>query len=406
MSEAFNHSYVLQDGSTLTVTGVITAGPVVPPVDPPDATPNLVTIGGSSRPLTGTNVERVTNALVRYIRPPDITTTNQWGVEVAVNSLGTVTAVNDRQASQSLIGTVVPIDGYVLSGHDQGADWLRSYAKVNASVTLSTSTVMPPVDPRVDPPATDESKTLAVYQMMWPGSGKTITTVPAQCNEIRLAFAQGSQPALVGWANDGQAAFVAAAAAFRARGGRVVVSIGGEGGYVSTANHTSFLAGIANIRSQMGGNLDGIDWDIEASSMNPADVVAINLALKAAYGPLFRVSFAPNGSNIDQYLRAAVACQRAGCLDSFGQQFYDSEVPVSDALWRVRQAIDAGIPANKITIGMMIAPDARHWTVQQCSDNYKRLLTAVPGLNGAYLWESSRPGTAQWANDVGALVFA
>jgi len=391
MTNAFTYNYSLADGSTLTVTGTITPKPVV------TDTPNLIVIGSASIALAGTNIARGVGAIVRYVLPQTVTTTNQWGVEVTVDAAGRVSAVNDRQPSGVLTGTPVPADGYVLSGHGSGRDWLLAHATVGVTVKLTTGTITPPH-------TTD--KTLAVYLMMWPGPGKSITNIPAQVNEIRLSFAQGSPPALVGWANDGQAAFVAGAAAFRARGGRVLVSIGGAGGPCNTSDRSGFLSGIANIRSQLNGNLDGIDWDIEACSMNAADVLAISSALKSAYGASFRITFAPNGGNVSEYLPAAVACQKAGCLDSYGQQFYEAPVSVSAALGRINEAINEGIPANKINVGMMIASDSSHWTLSQCVANYKALVAAVPGLNGAYLWESARTGTAEWATQVGALVFA
>ena len=422
MTNAFTYSYPLADGTTLTVTGTIAAPtptptptPVPTPTPTPVTNPNLITIGAATWPLAGTNVVRVAETIVRYMAPVTVTPTNQWGVEVTVNPAGIVTAINDRQLSQVTSGTLVPATGYVLSGHDTGRTWLLTYAKVGTSVTLSTTTTTTPTPtptptpkpiptPTPTPVPSGSAQTLAIYQMMWQGDG-SVTAIPAQCNEIRLAFAQGSPPSLVGWANDGQSAFVSAVTAFHVAGKRIILSIGGAGGSVDISDHAAFLSGVASIRSQLGGILDGIDWDLEAVAMTN-DAVTISSALKSTYGSGFRISFAPNGSNVEEYLAAAVACQNAGCLDSYGQQFYDAPVSENAALGRINEAISAGIPANKITVGMMIANDSSHWTNQQCVDNYTQLKAAVPGLNGAYLWENSRAGTAQWAQQVGALVFA
>jgi Glycosyl hydrolases family 18 len=416
------------DGGQLTVAGVLYDVTLTPhvtptPTPPPVTSGNLVTIGKATFPLAATNPTAVsnptgigfpgfrgTNQMVEYTPPASATATNQYGVEVTVGGLGTVTAVNDRQVSGSIVGTVIPSVGYVLSGHGLAAAWLSGNATVGAAATISTVAPTPTPTPVPTPtptptPVTTGGKTLAVYQMMWSGDG-SLASIPKPFNEIRLAFAQGSPPALVGWADEGQAQFVKDAAAFRAAGGRILVSVGGSGGAVNVGDHAGFVAGITSISTQLGGNLDGVDWDLEAVPLGAADAVAVSSALKAAH-PSSRFSFAPNGSNVDSYLAAAVACQNAGTLDCFGQQFYDAPVSESAALGRINQAIAAGIPANKITVGVMLpeAGDntANYWTPTQAVQIITALLAAHPDLQGAYFWEASRPGTFAAGAAVGPL---
>ncbi len=105
------------------------------------------TIGTASHPVDGTNIARGAGELVIYTSPVSVTPTNQWGSEVTVVG-GKVTAVNNRQASQSLTGTRVPADGYVLSGHGDAMDWLVANAHVGATVTLSGTTTPAPPPPQ------------------------------------------------------------------------------------------------------------------------------------------------------------------------------------------------------------------------------------------------------------------
>jgi chitinase len=253
-----------------------------------------------------------------------------------------------------------------------------------------------------DPPKPLPSgRTLAVYLMMWSNSGSPkLSTLPRQITEVRLAFAQGDPPILVGWASQSQTDFLADVAALKARGVRFVVAVGGQGGMLNTRSRDAFIGGIARIHSIVG--LDGLDWDLEASTLISADVVAISQALHDRYG--WKVSFAPNGGNVDRYLPTAVTCQAAGILSTYGQQFYDAPVTLGAAMSRVDQAVAAGIAPSRITVGCMVGPDASHWTVDQCATNVGGIRAKYSDLAGAYLWEAGRAGTTDWATRIGALL--
>jgi hypothetical protein len=254
------------------------------------------------------------------------------------------------------------------------------------------------------PSTTYPAKEIAVYKMMWSVNGPRLADISPAVNVVRLAFAQGQPPALVGWGNQGQASFLADMAVMRARGVKFVISVGGSGGAVSTSDRATFLAGIANIRSAMGGVLDGLDWDIEASALNQSDVVYISTQLKSIYGSNFAITFVPNGGNVSTYLPAAVACHQAGALDSYGQQFYDAVVSVDAAAGRIQEAINAGIPVSKMSVGMMIGTSSIYWTNAVCRANMITLRSRFPGLQRAYLWEAARAGTAQWATDMASVI--
>lgn len=247
------------------------------------------------------------------------------------------------------------------------------------------------------------AKAVGLYHMMWSNSGSpALSTTPANVNNVRLAFAQGDPPSLVGWASESQSAFVAAANNLRAQGKRIILSIGGAGGHVNVGNRQAFVNGILAVNAQI--TLDGIDWDLEGPSMSPTDVVWIAQQLDAARGAHMANTMVPNGSNVSQYLPVAKALQDAGLLDEYGQQFYDAVVSKEAALGRINQAIDYGIPENKISIGMMVGSADVYWTIQECLDNVTWIKQQRPNLKGGYLWEAGRSGTASWASQVGALL--
>ena len=80
---------------------------------------------------TGKNAIRVTNSLIIY-EGKESTGTNIYGTEVIVDSNGTVTEIRPYGYGNAPI----PEGGFVLSGHDAGADWLKSNIAVGDTVTL------------------------------------------------------------------------------------------------------------------------------------------------------------------------------------------------------------------------------------------------------------------------------
>ena len=266
-----------------------------------------------------------------------------------------------------------------------------------AAAALMTGTAAPPA------PMAFPAKAVAVYLPMWSSSGSpALGSVPAGVNVVNLAFAQGRVPTLPGWGSQSEQAFLADAKALRARGVRIVVSVGGAHGQMDIADRESFVRGILAINDKL--PLDGLDWDLEGQAMATADVVALSTTLKRLRGPGFAITMAPNGSNIDQYRAIAVELHRAGALDMIGQQFYDAVVSPTAARYRIEQLVAAGIPESKIGVGMMVGEQDTYWTVEECVQAVQHLKARHPGLRGGYLWEAGRPGTAQWASRVGSLL--
>lgn len=118
------------------------------------AAPSSVTIGGSTRAIDGVDTWRGENQLILYTYsssqtrvPNDMS--NRWGVEVAVNANGVITAKNNRLENGSNTGTAIPVGGYVLSGHGWGVStsgytWLVNNAQVGQPAVLNGSTPVPP----------------------------------------------------------------------------------------------------------------------------------------------------------------------------------------------------------------------------------------------------------------------
>ena len=397
---------------TLTPTVQLEPDPEPTPVPTPVPTPSAVRIGSATHPLAGIDPTGTTwpggrgpNELVVLTRGTGgvVTRTNRWGVEATVVE-GIVTMVNDRTRSGTdVVGTTIPAGptGLVLSGHGTAGDWLLRHALLGSRVELVVSELQPPT------PAPAASRTtIATYLMMWRG---TVGTVPAGCNQVRLAFAQdrqrpdGTRLELVGSGGQSMAELAAWVRDYRARGGQVLLSVGGQDGAVSTSDRAGFVADVRSIGQAI--ELDGIDWDIEASALHVADVLVISRAL---HRPGWVTSFVPpGGPPVGPYLEAAVACQRSGIAVQFGQQLFDTPVRLDQAIATVQRAVDAGLPPSSVLIGMMNPPGRvpnGYWDNATCEANMRAIRARWPDIGGAYLWEAGRDGSDEWAAAMGRVL--
>lgn len=149
----------LANGTTyyvdVTATNAVGDGPVpprtagtptnLPPLGAVPKAGDVITVGTATRLVDGVDVYRNTNMLVAYTTAggKTVTTTNQWGIEAQVVG-GYVTSVNNRQASGSTVGTPIPANGYVLSGHGTSADWMNANVRVGSLVLLPGQSPPPP----------------------------------------------------------------------------------------------------------------------------------------------------------------------------------------------------------------------------------------------------------------------
>lgn len=145
-------SWILPAAIAMLVAAI--ALPVALLVHSASAVATSATIGGNTRSIDGVNTWRGTNQMIMYTYSAAQTSvptnmSNQWGIEVAVNASGVITAKNDRLQSGSTTGTPIPAGGYVLSGHGWGVStsgytWLLQNAQVGQLVTLNGSTPTQP----------------------------------------------------------------------------------------------------------------------------------------------------------------------------------------------------------------------------------------------------------------------
>lgn len=423
------------DGSVITLAIAVTANVTNPPPAPgPDPIPDqpapqpvgppaMVEIAGTKVTVAGTgkvklNSPRDTNDLVIYTPDAGIggkAPTNEWGKEVAVVGGKVATA-----AAKSPI--TIPPGGFVLSGHFETGEALAAAAVVGATVAVKDSTGKPvplsvatapvpvPVPDPVQPaPTTWPAKMIGAYKKMFSGDPGAMSSYPGSVNVVFLAFAaQHTGPLrLVGYSGQGKASLVADIKARQAAGGKVSVSIGGAGNPINTSNTTGFVNDFAAIGTDLGFVPDGIDWDLEHWN-NTAEIVAISKALKARYGANFGVTFSVGGvgsqADIDNRVNTGVALHQAGALDAFSWQLYDTVVDLSTAKWRLGTLIQAGLPASKVTVGMMLGSDNNHWDNAECLA-YMRDIKASLGLTKTALWtEGWSAADNQWAADMKSVL--
>jgi hypothetical protein len=359
---------------------------------------------------------RGVDQLCLYQTPVTVTETNQYGCEVSVNSSGVITAINDRQTTGSTTGTSVPSGGYVLSGHGSARTCLLNNAVVGQSVTLVSDTGSGTGGETGGPGGGGAAGALpttviAGYKMLWSDSPSTPWgSVNAAVNVMNLSFANGTGSlTLVGYGPEGQSAFLSGAAAWRTGSKRIHLSVGGGGGYtVPSSDRTTFLQGVANIKTQLegaGAGLDGLDWDIEGGTHSQSDIVYLSTQLKNLYGTNFAITFAPNGSNQSEYRGWAVACEAAGALDMIGQQYYDASVSLSAAKSNISAYISAGIPVGKMSVGMSTESSVSggFWSVSTSQTNMADIY-ATFGIRKCYGWQAGMSAFSSWASAMDSVL--
>lgn len=374
----------------VTLSPVLTPPPAPPPAPQP-VTATAVRIGTAAYPVAGVNVPRLADQLVVLTgQPPALTSTNQFGTEVTVQG-SKVTRTNDRQPLNNTQGTPLVADGYLLSGHGKARDWLITNAKIGTDVVLTVGPVPTPTPAPTPAPA---GRTIAVYVMDGVGN---VSQVPRECNQIRVAFLQGST--LVEWGGDTPAQTAAALTAWRAGASdrRVLLSVGGQGGAVNLGALT-----VAFDRIDDTFPVDGIDWDIEAGALDVPTAVAVSKALAKGREASWVTAFTPpGGPPVTPYLEAAKQCQAAGLRVQFGQQLYDTRIALADVLAATGRAVTA-LGAPSVVIGCMVGTDPAKYSTVTLWETYAAAVRKQwPDIGGAYLWESARDGTAAWATAMG-----
>ncbi len=383
---------------------VATGGLLVPPPPPTDVPPvppraNSVRINGKLYPLSGVDVERGKDQLIAYLpkrATPDasVTTTNQWGTEIVVVA-GKIELVRDREVRpQMMTGTPIPQNGYVLSGNGSARKFLNDNVSLSGPVELTEEEAPEPVP--TPTPTPTQGPTISVYMM--DGVGR-LDQIPAECTQIRVAFLQGT--GLVEWGGDSPATTAEGLTRWRAANVRreTVISAGGQDGLVGIEQIPATLSSIARTMP-----IDGLDWDIEAGALNVDQSVRISKAC-AENRPNWLTCFTPpGGPPVARYLDAAEKCQDAGLRVQFSQQLYDTRITLEDVMRQMKLAVDR-LGAPSVLLGCMVGDNpAKYSTVAQWVAYMKAVKAEWPTIGGAFLWESSRPGTAAWAKGIAGVL--
>lgn len=276
-------------------------------------------------------------------------------------------------------------------------------------------------------PLSMPDKVLGGYWMKWHSSNSVrLADIDPRYNVVYLAFAMGQhgtgalhfrqsvQP---------QNQFRADVETLHDRGTRIVLSIGGQDGYVDLSTpqrRQEMVDSLIRIHREEV-PFDGIDWDIEAVPLDVEGAVEVSRQLKAHFGPDFAITLAPPGGDRAEY--QVLAQQLGDDLDYIGVQYYDYPTSsqaerLSGVQHRTRELIDKyGISENQIVIGMAVVDEGSRryatgdgpshlWTVESSLEGWNQLQAQYPGLRGVYLWEISSDARlgGSWVNGLAGEV--
>lgn len=236
----------------------------------------------------------------------------------------------------------------------------------------------------------------------------------------------------------------------RARGQRVILTVGGASAQVditSQAKADAFVASIKSINVQLGGSgntaaIDGVDFNsYEGTPASGEWITYACLRLKAYYGSDFLITSPPSCTNyLNQRTidRLALAEMHAGgtysgpdgtytgtALDWFCPQYYDG--PGNNTSAQVRDASDfyaslgaygpvtiplhngntqstISIPRSKIGIGYRCDSATYSWTTANASADYTAGVAAGQTPRGGFNFSANNNPTSSFATVVGATI--
>jgi hypothetical protein len=201
-------------------------------------------------------------------------------------------------------------------------------------------------------------------------------------------------------------------AAWRRRGGIVLLTVGGAGAQVPLPDRAAtnrLLASISEVHSQLGG-FDGVDWNTYEGDPAPptSELIWASHELKRVYGPDFAITTppAPLAASDLAHCRSMLD---AGALDLVAPQCYD--VPGLDARdiagtisWWAR---GLGQP-DRLAVGFGLAGAVAAHPSGDVPAAWRAALARVRGLRGAYVWDVAADAAAGWAfaDKVGGSIHA
>lgn len=244
------------------------------------------------------------------------------------------------------------------------------------------------------------SRLLATYFTVFSGVPR-ITDVPLAYNQIYIF--QATLNGTTGAYHFTYGSSVTAAEIYevRARGQRVVLTIGGQNegfNFQTRAQSDAFIASFKTMYTQLGA-VDGVDFNNFENFIgsSPTEMIYIAQQLKAFYGPNFSVSAPPHPGQYyapaDWTLMKAMA--DAGVLDYAGPQFYDApdflNVPLVISI--VNDWVQHMGDATKVVVGL----GANYSNGMPLSDVvtvWNAVRAANPSLRGVFGWSTQTDKTA------------
>lgn len=252
----------------------------------------------------------------------------------------------------------------------------------------------PPAQGDTDPPAPPgdvapprPAAEISTYQMMWPNS--PTGPIPDEVTRVYLGFVteQGE------W-RDGVTQHPPGVRerleAFRARGGTVGVSVGGEGGgHVLWDDPRALARGLNRLEAEWG-QIKWVDFDLESNVGSPYLFQrACESTLSAM--PHVKLVATPGGAAIEYWYDIIPQAVRYG-LYEVAHQYYDNpSITIADILWRVRLAREAGVP--RVTLGMKL----QHRNILDWAGVVLKVKERYPDVSSAFLWEVGDPMIGEWA---------
>lgn len=202
-------------------------------------------------------------------------------------------------------------------------------------------------------------------------------------------------------------------AALRARGVRVILTVGGAWNgfnFDTRTRSNNFITSFKNMVTQLGGKIDGIDWNTfeaylrqiskdtpAAVTTNTSEMVYISQTLRDFYGPNFSVTMppSPDAIGVNAYspydLVVAKALNAAGLLSYVAPQFYDTAY-VKGVDYVYRKMVDwiNELGPTKVVLGLShgnargIFDDCL--TLAEAEREVDKLIAAQPNTRGFFTW--------------------
>lgn len=195
----------------------------------------------------------------------------------------------------------------------------------------------------------------------------------------------------------------------RARGQRVLLSVGGAGQAIDFASRSvaaRFVESVASIDAELGGRpglraLDGLDLNTFESETDPNVVEYMWIAeqLKRRFGEDFLLTCPPSPrSERDQ--RFCQALLAVGAMDYVSPQYYDGP-GLSDPRYIIEQTerwvaeVAAG-DARRIGVGFGMEGLPYYSSFAEILQAWTGIVDAHPDIRGAFLWQHSTDAERGW----------